>query len=408
MKTQLLLAFATAASLQAAVIQFDLSPQGDAAIGLSPSNQVPPAATSTGFGNEISAGIVFDTTSSQLHLAVGYGSAAGFADLTGPATAIHIHGPAGPGTNAAVLVDLMPLNFTAANPTNGGVVVGSVSIPTNAVADLLAGLDYINIHTLAYTNGELRGQLVAVATTNAPPTITCPPPSTNNCDAPTELTILVSDPEGDALTVVWSVNGTPMQTNNVAATSPPAAANLTFSASLPVGTNAVGVEVSDSATNSTSCGSLVTVVDTTPPTITSVQASPDVLWPANHQMRLVRVTADVADDCSATTYKILSVTCNESADTRGSGKTSQNWQICGNHQVLLRAERSGKGSGRVYTLTVQATDASGNSSPTSTVTVTVPHDQGNGHSGNGGNGNSGNGNSNNGKGNKGNGHGKNK
>jgi len=41
------------------------------------------------------------------------------------------------------------------------------------------------------------------------------------------------------------------------------------------------------------------------------------------------------------------------------------------HRVLVRAERSGLGSGRVYTITVRCTDASGNAS-VSTGSVTVP------------------------------------
>jgi endo-1,4-beta-xylanase len=43
-------------------------------------------------------------------------------------------------------------------------------------------------------------------------------------------------------------------------------------------------------------------------------------------------------------------------------------------QLFLRAERAGNSDGRVYTLTFQATDASGNST-TVTVTVVVPHNQ---------------------------------
>jgi len=43
--------------------------------------------------------------------------------------------------------------------------------------------------------------------------------------------------------------------------------------------------------------------------------------------------------------------------------------------VDLRAERSGKGSGRVYTITVRCLDASGNIA-IKNVTVTVPRDQG--------------------------------
>ena len=42
--------------------------------------------------------------------------------------------------------------------------------------------------------------------------------------------------------------------------------------------------------------------------------------------------------------------------------------------VQLRAERDGNGNGRVYTITLQVTDASGNVS-TATAKVTVPHSE---------------------------------
>jgi len=133
----------------------------------------------------------------------------------------------------------------------------------------------------------------------------------------------------------------------------------------------------DSATNTASCSSTITVVDTTPPVISNVSASPDVLWPPNHKMVDVTVHATATDTCGPATWKIISVSSNEVGKGKGS-KSSSAWKITGDHTVNLRAERDGKGSGRVYTITVQAKDVSGNLSTPATVTVTVPHDQGKG------------------------------
>ena len=162
MKTTLaLLLLTTGLSSQAAIVQFDLSPAGtDKAVGLSPSNQVPAAATSSGSGNEISGGIVFDTRhfrtdrGHRLWLRSGiYGS-----HRTGHR---HAHPwPGRPGTNASVLISLVPLNFSAANPTNGGVIFGTVTIPSNSVPDLLAGLDYINIHTPIFRAAKFAANLL--------------------------------------------------------------------------------------------------------------------------------------------------------------------------------------------------------------------------------------------------------
>jgi len=122
----------------------------------------------------------------------------------------------------------------------------------------------------------------------------------------------------------------------------------------------------------------VTVVDTTAPVIVSASASPNVLWPPNHKFVNIAVTARVTDTCSSTTWKILKVTSNEAVNAHGSGHTAPDWQITGAHTVKLLAERAGPGNGRVYSLTIQAVDASGNLSSPTVVTVTVPHDQGKG------------------------------
>lgn len=220
--------------------------------------------------------------------------------------------------------------------------------------------------------------LTALAAPNSPPSILCPTNTTAECATVASVSVLVSDPEGDALTVVWTVNGMAVETNTVAASSPPTSTNLSFSASLPLGTNVIGVTATDSATNSTSCSTMVVVVDTTPPVIVSASASPNVLWPPNHKFVNIVVTARVTDTCSATTWKIIGVTSNESVNAKGSGKTSPDWQITGDHKLKLRAERAGPGNGRVYSITLQATDTSGNLSAVKVVTVTVPHSQGKG------------------------------
>src|SRR6266478_9933106 len=114
MKKFLVLTLGAAVSSQAALIHFDLSPPGtDVAVGLSPGNQVPPVTNSTGSGNTISGGIVFDSDANLLHLAVGYGSAAGFTDLTGVPIAMHIHSAAPQGQMAGVLTNLASHNFPA-------------------------------------------------------------------------------------------------------------------------------------------------------------------------------------------------------------------------------------------------------------------------------------------------------
>jgi len=59
----------------------------------------------------------------------------------------------------------------------------------------------------------------------------------------------------------------------------------------------------------------------------------------------------------------------------GDGDQAPDWQITGDLAVNLRAERSGKGTGRIYTITVECNDTSGNTA-TKTVTVSVPHDSG--------------------------------
>ncbi|MGD0208030.1 MAG: CHRD domain-containing protein [Verrucomicrobiota bacterium] len=351
----------SAALCQAALIPIGISPADtDSAIGLSPSNEVPAVLNSAGSGGPISGGLVYDTDTYTLMLTVGYGSAAGFTDLTGPATSLTLNGPAATNQNAAVLFDLAALGFPAVNPAQGGVIFGNVVVPTDEVADLLAGFDYINIGTTNEPSGEIRGQLIPTI-----PIIVCPNPTTNECSTPAVVSVQISDPAGYAMTAVWSLNGTPLQTNQVPASLPAITTNIVFTAGLPLGTNLIEIAVTDSASNTVSCSTTVTVVDTIAPVIESVSASFNTNCPAVDEMVMVTVSATVTDNCGPTCWKIIGVQSNESGNKSGNCYTSHDWEICWGHTVFLRA-------GYVYTITIQAKDAAGNLSDPSTVTVTVP------------------------------------
>lgn len=76
-----------------------------------------------------------------------------FGNLTGPATAAHFHGPAAPGENAGPQV---PLDHSS-NP-----IIGSTIINEAQKTDLLNEMWYINIHTAANPDGEIRGQVLKV------------------------------------------------------------------------------------------------------------------------------------------------------------------------------------------------------------------------------------------------------
>ncbi len=142
-----------------------------------------------------------------------------------------------------------------------------------------------------------------------------------------------------------------------------------------VGTTPVTYEVTDTSWQSASCSFDVTVVDTEPPVIESLTAAPDLLWPLNRKMRPVTIEAVASDNCSdpPPQCRIESVASDEPVSGRGYGNRKPDWMIVGDLTVDLRAERGGKGDGRVYTNDVKCTDSYGNSATEST-TVIVPHD----------------------------------
>jgi len=175
-------------------------------------------------------------------------------------------------------------------------------------------------------------------------------PANNMCVADASIDNGSSDPDGDPLTLVQA---------------PPSPYAL--------GSTSVLLTVTDPKGAFSQATGVVTVVDQTPPDVSGPSLSTTSLWPPNHKMVDVTVNYGATDNCSAASC-VLSVSSNEAVNGSGDGNTATDWQVVDPHHVQLRAERSGNGAGRIYTITLTCTDALGNKA-VRTATVTVAHNQ---------------------------------
>ncbi|MER2606828.1 MAG: CHRD domain-containing protein [Siculibacillus sp.] len=103
-----------------------------------------PAVTSKGMG---SAEATYDDATKKLTWKGSYSG------LGGPVTAAHFHGPAEVGKTGGVQV---PVEAT------GSPFMGFATLTDAQASDLLGGRLYLNLHTAANPNGEIRGQVVKV------------------------------------------------------------------------------------------------------------------------------------------------------------------------------------------------------------------------------------------------------
>jgi hypothetical protein len=192
---------------------------------------------------------------------------------------------------------------------------------------------------------------------------------------PTVVPVTVVRPRMLGLHLAWTIDGGGGGSADVAPDTTPGSEDLGIPLTLAVGNHTIGVSISTDCATKT--GSFhVKVVDTRAPVIRSVVAGPDVLLNPNHRMVTVEITEDSYDlGDAAPRCKIVSVTSNEPDNGLGDGDTPGDISILDDLHVALRAERSGKGSGRIYTITFECRDASGNATR-KTCTVRVPRDQG--------------------------------
>ena len=135
------------------------------------------------------------------------------------------------------------------------------------------------------------------------------------------------------------------------------------------GTYTLTYSVSDGF-NTRTATRTVKVIDTTAPVISDLTITPGSFGPPNHKMFDVTVSYSVLEFTREPTCT-LHVSSNEPINGLGDGNTSFDWQVVDSHHVRLRAERSGLGHGRIYTIAIRCTDAAGNSSTTEYGTVSV-------------------------------------
>ena len=209
---------------------------------------------------------------------------------------------------------------------------------------------------------------------NQPPVANAGVDQTIACSAPNGSSITLngsqsSDPDGDALTFVWT-----NETGTIVGTTAIVQVNV------GVGAHTFTLTVTDPGGLSSTASTHVTVADTTPPTL-QVSLSPNVLWPPNHTLIPITATVEASDTCDANpAVTLVSITSSEPDNGLGDGDRPNDIQAIGGGPIpagtevssfLLRAERSGMGTGRIYTVTYMAKDASGNTASAS-AQVIVP------------------------------------
>ncbi len=143
------------------------------------------------------------------------------------------------------------------------------------------------------------------------------------------------------------------------------------------GMNKVEYRSIDSAGNVEDVNETTIQIDKTAPILSLTLDVTNIKVP-NHKLVPIHATLNYSDGLSGIDSVVLrSITSNEADNGLGDGNQSNDIQdaLLGTEDVSfsVRAERSGNGEGRVYTVTYAAIDQAGNET-TAVATVTIPHD----------------------------------
>ena len=227
---------------------------------------------------------------------------------------------------------------------------------------------------LLATVGQFEGATFAPTAlpTNQPPTIACPSSGSFTCTNPQgatqTLTVQVSDPDHDGLSVTWNVDGHDIVVNSDA----PGTTSDSFTNTYSVGAHAVTVTVNDGHGNSASCSNTVSVGDNFSLSGSVANAT---LWSPNHTLVDVGYSVVTSDPCASNPTIGVAVFSNEpDLGPDGDSNFSPDAKGFASGALRLRAERPGSSNGRVYLIVATGSDQFG-SVATDCRAVVVPHDQ---------------------------------
>lgn len=227
------------------------------------------------------------------------------------------------------------------------------------------------------------GSAFAIGTT----TVVCTASDAAGNRASNSFTVTVEDREKPVLIVPanLSIMAGPGQTNAVAEYIATATDNSGSVAvvcappsgkAFPLGVTAVTCTAVDDSGNTATGSFTVTVIrEAQPPDCGCIIASRSVLWPMHRKMVPVSVwmNFDKKKKIKFSSTRIVSVTSNEPETGLDAADIGPDWEITNAEKLRLklRAECDPNGSGRVYTITVEAKDPQGHLYLCKT-TVTVP------------------------------------
>lgn len=265
---------------------------------------------------------------------------------------------------AATDADGDALSFSAAGLPPGL----SIDAATGAIAGTLpydaAGIYEVTIAASDGGQASSAGFRWTITETDRAPTLAPLADLTGDEDVPVTIAPSASDPDGDVLT--WSATGLPP-----GVAIDPATGALSGAPTTP---GAYTVEVTASSWGASASTSFAwTVVATNrAPICSGVAPSVARIWPPNHRMVAISLGGATDEDGDTVTLRVTRILTDEAVDARGDGTTEPDARLAGAAAFEVRAERAGKGDGRVYLVAFEADDGYGGTCE-GRARIDVPH-----------------------------------